>query len=515
MHRGGELGGVPADARDGPVTSVAVPARWGLLVGLAVVLGVAGFQLWIAPENPPGFFRDEAAIAYNAHTIASEGRDEYGARFPLYFSSFLDYKSPLFVYGLAGVYLVTGADREVARAFAAVCMLAAILLLGWLAYRRSGRAAVGVVIVALAGTTPWLFELGRVAFEVAIEPLLLCLALLGVERSSRLGRWSPLSAVPVGLALGAITYSYAGGRLLAPLLAAALVCVLARGRWAWLACAWATFAITQVPLLLHARAHPGALSRRYEATTFVTEGMSWPEIGWRGALNYLQDLGMWHYAVSGDVKPYAHTPGTSAILAVSLCLSIAGLAIVLLRRRGDPFWRYALASLAVSPIPAATTADRFHALRLAPFAVMLVVMAIPAVEALVAAASRSARARAGAVVLLVLASLQFALFVRSYAHDGPLRTGRFEAGVPALLEQAWKDGGTVYVDYDDLEPLTLARWHALSRGLDRSRVVRLPDGGIPPEGSVAFGRTQECDYVCDRLQESGDYWIAEVVGPRP
>ena len=67
-----------------------VLGRWGLLVGLAVVLAVAAFQLWVSSGNPPGFFRDEAAIAYNAHTIASEGRDEYGARFPLYFSSFLD-----------------------------------------------------------------------------------------------------------------------------------------------------------------------------------------------------------------------------------------------------------------------------------------------------------------------------------------------------------------------------------------------------------------------------------------
>jgi hypothetical protein len=169
-----------------------VAGPWEVLIGLAVVAAVSALQLWVSTDNPPGFFRDEAALAYNVHTIATEGRDEYGARFPLYFSSFLDYKSPIFVYGLAGVFRVTGADREVARGFAASCMLAAILLLGWLAYRRTRRASVGVVIVAVAGFSPWLFELGRVAFEVAMEPLFLCLALLGVERASRLGRWNPL-----------------------------------------------------------------------------------------------------------------------------------------------------------------------------------------------------------------------------------------------------------------------------------------------------------------------------------
>jgi hypothetical protein len=59
--------------------------RPAVLIGMAVVVAVCAFQLWITPKNPPGFFRDEAAIAYNAYTIGHNGRDEYGARFPLYF----------------------------------------------------------------------------------------------------------------------------------------------------------------------------------------------------------------------------------------------------------------------------------------------------------------------------------------------------------------------------------------------------------------------------------------------
>lgn len=500
------------------MTGSAVPdrltARPGLLVGLAVVIAVSAFQLWISPSNPPGFFRDEAAIAYNAHTIAEDGRDEYGARFPLYFSSFLDYKSPIFVYGLAGVFRVTGPDREVARGFGAVCMLAAILLLGWLAFRRTGHASVGVVTVVLAGCSPWLFELGRVAFEVAMEPLFLCLALLGVERASRLDRWSPATALPVSAALGAITYVYAGGRLLAPLLAAALV-VVGRSRWRWWVTAWLGFAVTQIPLILYTRAHPGALSRRFDATTFVTDDMPPWEIGWRAAVNYLQDLQVWHYVVSGDVKPYAHTPGAGALLGVSLLLSVAGLGLALLRHRSDPFWRFAIAALAVSLVPAAFTIDRFHAVRLAPFAVMLVVVSIPALETLRDAVLRATWARALAAALVVAAALQFAFFVHNYSTNGPLRTGRFEAEIPQLLARAWANGGIVYVDYDDREPQALARWYALAKGIEQVRVVRLADGGIPPTGAIAFGRTQECDYTCTRLEESGDYWIARVEGPRP
>jgi hypothetical protein len=488
-------------------------ARWEVLVGLAVVVGVAAFQLWVSPNNPPGFFRDEAAIAYNAYTIEHEGRDEYGARLPLYFSSFLDYKSPIFVYALAGVFRLTGPNREVARGFAAVCLLAAISVIGWLAYRRTRKASVAVVVLALAGSTPWLFELGRVAFEVALEPFLLCLALVGVERASRLDRWSPVTALPVSAALGAITYVYAGGRLLAPLLAAALA-VVGRRRWKWVLTAWLGFAVTQIPLLLYTRAHPGALSRRFDATTFITDRMSVFEIAGRAIVNYLQELQVWHYVVSGDVKPYAHTPGAGALLGVSLLLSLAGVVLVVVRHRSDAFWRFALAALVVSPIPAAFTIDRFHALRLAPFATMLVVIAIPAVAALVDAVGRYLWARTLVVVLVLAAAAQFVFFVHNYTTNGPRRTGRFEAAVPQLLLRAWAGGGTVYIDYDDREPQALARWYALVNGIDESRVVRLPDGGIPPTGAIAFGREQACDYVCDRLDESGDYWIARVAGPK-
>jgi hypothetical protein len=276
---------------------------------------------------------------------------------------------------------------------------------------------------------------------------------------------------------------------------------------------WVGFALTQLPLLVYTRLHPGALSRRYEATTFVTDDMSVHEIAWRGTVNYLQDLQLWHYVLSGDTDPYAHTPGTSALLAASVALSVAGLALILARHRADPFWRYAVVALLVSPIPAATTIDRFHALRLAPFAVMLVVVAIPALAALREKVARARWAKVLATVLAALAAVQLALFVDTYRTEGPLRTGRFEAGIPDLLTVAWAGDGSTYVDYDDLEPLGLARWYALDRGIDQSRVIRLPDGGIPPVGSIAFGRTQECDYVCERIAESGDYWIARVVGP--
>jgi hypothetical protein len=59
-----------------------------------LVIAICVFQLFSAPTNPPGFHRDEASISYNAFTLSQDLRDQDGARAPLYFVSFDDYKSP-------------------------------------------------------------------------------------------------------------------------------------------------------------------------------------------------------------------------------------------------------------------------------------------------------------------------------------------------------------------------------------------------------------------------------------
>ena len=146
---------------------------------------------------------------------------------------------------------------------------------------------------------------------------------------------------------------------------------------------------------------------------------------------------------------------------------------------------------------------------------MLVVVAIPAVQYLVDACASATWARALAVCLAVAAAAQLVHFVDTFTRNGPHRTAPFEAGIPAMLNRVWADNGTVYIDYDDRAPQVLARWYALTEGIDQSRVVRLPDGGVPPVGAIAFGRLQECDYICERILESSDYWLARMIGPRP
>jgi Dolichyl-phosphate-mannose-protein mannosyltransferase len=487
--------------------------RPALLVGLAAVVAVAAFQLWISPSNPPGYHRDEAALSYNAYTLSTSLRDEDGAFLPLFFRSFEDYKSTVYPYVLAAVFRVTGPDPQVARGVSAVLVLAAVLLLGLLARRLTGSNAVAVLTVVAAGFTPWLFELGRIAIEASTQPLLVVVLLLALERVLRLGRWRIAEGVAVAVPIGLLTYSYTGSRLLGPLLAGALVVFAGRDRWRFLASAWAAFLLLLAPMGIYALRHPGALTARYEATTIARDGRSGLELVGEAVGNWFQDIDPWHWATAGDPAPYIHNSGYGALFGAVVALAIAGAVLVLVRLRDDLFWRYVLLATLLVPVPAALTVDRYNAIRLATLPVFLLVLAVPAFDALVQAARRSWAARIVAVVLALTAAFQFAQFLDAYRTRGPARIVLFDARVRPLLEETLESGETIYIDYDDRGAQILAKWYAALAGLPRDRVVVLPDGGIPPSGSVVFGRFQECDYVCEEFARWEGYWLARAVVP--
>jgi hypothetical protein len=486
--------------------------RPALLLGIGAVLAVAAFQFWISPANPPGYHRDEAALSLNAYTLSTTFRDEDGALLPLFFRSFEDYKSPLYPYLLAGVFRITGPSSEVARGLSAVLVLAAVLLLGVLARRLTGSVLVAVSVIVLAGFTPWLFELGRMAIEASTQPLLIVLVLLTLERTQRLGRYAVGEGVVAGALVGLLTYSYTGSRLLGPLLAGALVIFAGRGRWRFVLAAWSTFAVALLPLGAFALRHPGALTARYDATTIARDGLSGAPLVLRAVGNWFRDVNPWHWATAGDPAPYIHNGGYGALFGAVLALAIGGAILVVLRERDDRWWRYVLVSTLLVPIPAALTVDRYNAIRLAALPVFVLVLAVPALGALARAVRTSWPARALAAALVLTVCVQFAQFLDSYRTRGPARAVLFDAGVAPLLEPYLESGATIHTDFDDRGAQAQARWKAAERGIPQSRIVVLPDGGIPPAGSIVLLLFQDCDFPCEDVAGWEDYRVVRATG---
>lgn len=490
-----------------------IAERPALLVGLGAVLAVVAFQLWVTPSNPPGYHRDEAALSLNAYTLSTSLRDEDGARFPLFFRSFDDYKSPVYPYLLAAAFKLTGPGQQVARGLSAVLVLAAVLLLGVLARRLTRSWLVAVTVVVLAGFTPWLFELGRMAIEATTQPVLVVLLLLWLERVARLQRYGIAQGIVAGALVGLITYSYTGSRLLGPLFASAVVVFAGRGRWRFVLSAWASFAVTLVPMGVYATRHPGNLTARYEATTIARNGLSGPRVVLQAIGNWFRDINPWHWSTGGDPAPYIHNGGYGALFGGVLLLAIAGAVLVLARQRGDLWWRYVVLATLLVPIPAALTVDRYDAIRLSTLPIFVLVLTIPALSALLDAVKISWPARIAVALLAVSVLAQYAQFLDIYRTRGPARLVLFDAGVKPLLEEPLASGEPIYVDFDDRGAQAQVRWRAAAAGIPQDRVVILPDGGVPPPGSLVFLRFQDCDFECKEVASWEEYRLMRAVGP--
>ena len=140
-----------------------------ILVWLAILLVLFIVYTWGISQNPPGFYVDESATAYNAYLVSRTGAGESGPRFPVLFQEYAvsnaTYINPLTIYLMAIVFRFLDPSVLVARTFAAFWMFAACLLLGVLAKRISSQRKIGIIVAGTALLTPWLFEIGRLVWD--------------------------------------------------------------------------------------------------------------------------------------------------------------------------------------------------------------------------------------------------------------------------------------------------------------------------------------------------------------
>ena len=458
----------------------AILGRPWLLVGLGAILAVVAFQLWITPSNPPGFHRDEAALSLNAYTLSTGLRDEDGARLPLFFRSFDDYKSPLYPYLLAGVFRITGPDAQVARGLSAVLVIAAILLLGWLAWRLTGSTVVAVddrrpcradalALRAWSGGHRSLDSAPasrpaarRPRADLAARPV-------SGRRRHRRRRAARISHVRVhGEPPARAPFRGCAGGLRWPG-SLALRRLRPGVHSPWLSSRWVSTR-SGIPV----RSRPDTRRRRSRATACRASG-SYDRLSATGSGTSTRGTG----PLPGIRRRTSTTAATARVFLAVVALALASVVLVLRRKREDRWWRFVLLATLLAPIPAALTVDRFNAIRLVALPVLLLVLAIPALDAVVSAARMSWPARVVVVLFAVSVGVQFAQFLHEYRTRGPARLVLFEAGVAPLLEEPLASGETIYLDYDDRGAHAQARWYAAEAGLP-SRSGRRPSGRWHP-----------------------------------
>ena len=419
-------------------------------IGLALLLVASLFlALYVTglTYNPPGFFVDEAGISYNAYLIAKTGANEAGVRWPLmcqfYYGPYTQYASPTHIYLLAGVFTLLKPSTQLARLVSSISVFCAVVLLGVLAWRISGKRWAGLIVALIAVITPWLFEMSRLVLETFLFPLFLVLFLLAVHSMHRRTFWRPLDSIKIAACLMLMTYTYSIGRILALLFALGLLLFATnRRRLSGAVLTIALYAVSLIPLAVFYRDHPGALTKRFYEVSYLRSS-TLSELPAKFLWRYLQELNVWRWLVDGDPNPRHHVPGSlGSFLAGVLLLSLIGMVVVLVKHLRDRWWLFILYGLAISIIPGAISIDQIHTLRLIALPIFLLVITIPAIRwlldgwgmretndssALKAPPHANHRKRRIALIsVLGLAALQAAYFQWVFHREGPKRGDHFD-----------------------------------------------------------------------------------------
>jgi hypothetical protein len=515
---------------------------------LRMLACVAGFVLlfilytWGISQNPPGFYVDESATAYNAYLVSRTGAGEFGPRFPVLFQEYAGsnptYINPLTIYLLAITFRFLPPSILVARMFAAFWMFAACLLLGVLATRISGQRKIGIIVAGSALVTPWLFEIGRLVWDAHFSAFTIVVFLLAAYRIQSKEKWNWQDIAFVAGTLIVITYGYFSGRVLAPLFALGLIFfATSKHRCLGVVKVWLAYGVTLVPLILFNRSHSGTLTKRLWEVTYISPDAPWKKIPSELAefvRCYLQDQSLSPLLMTGDTHWHHHVEGSGgAMLFATFILAMAGLLLVISRRWRDPWWRFVLYGLAASIVPGAMTDWPFHELRLMGYAIFLLVLTIPALEWLlrrtepkqpvgdttdithhgepdraVLVTDGPPRAiRLGILVILLAATVaQAADFQMIFWRKGLEREFAFDVMYKSAYDAAVaRPERPIYLENGQWGPTYItAYWYATVEGRPLSEFVRLAAGAKPPRGAIVLSSNSDCQN-CEVIKKYRQY----------
>lgn len=520
--------------------------RLRFLLRLSALLIIFAVYTSGLKHNPPGFYVDESALAYNAYLVAHTGAGEFGPHFPIYFQFFSDswaqYVSPTQVYLLAIVFRFLPASIYLARLFAAFWVFSACVLLGILARRISGQVRIGVIVAALGLVMPWLFEVSRLLLEPHFVPMAVVLLLLALHHAQQKEKWTWPVVLMLAGSLTLLTYCYQGGRLLVLLMAFGLVLfATSRQRLIGIIKTWLVFGVTLIPAFVFNWRHPGALTKRLYEISYIRPGVPLGEILSKFIKRYLEDQSLLGLLVNGDYHPRHHVPGSGGALFYSIfILALIGLAVVLARRWRDPWWRFVLFGLAASIVPGAVSVEPFHGMRLIAYPVFLLLLTVPALEWLLAPKRRSGlvptpfyepgkplwedRQTAAAGVtdgviprsarlwflfsLLAFTAVETYQFQTVFRRAGPNRSYEFDVPYKAAYDAAISQPARpIYLEDGKWGPAYIhALWYATIERRPRSEFVHLAPGAKAPAGKIVISSAEGCEH-CDVIVRAGVYQV--------
>src|SRR3989338_5000574 len=131
--------------------------NFGYTLLLFVLILASFLYFYKLGEIPNSLSDDEATVGYNAYSILTTGRDEFGKSFPIAFRFFGAYTPPLYVYLVVPVIKLFGLSVASLRFPSGLGTIVGILIVYWfikkLGFFKSSLA--GLMGAFIFAVSPW------------------------------------------------------------------------------------------------------------------------------------------------------------------------------------------------------------------------------------------------------------------------------------------------------------------------------------------------------------------------
>lgn len=340
-------------------------------ISLVLILVVAFIlRFYKLDQNPPSLSWDETAVGYNAFTIASNLRDEWGKTLPVAFTSFRDDKQPIYVYTSALSVKLLGLSEFSTRLPAALFGVFNCLLLFLLIRLMFKNNLVALFATFFLAISPFNLQFSRQLYEANFTLFYFFLGMILFYKS--LDSKKSLFLILSFLSFGIDLLAYHSAKIVTPSVILILMFLYWRDLMKFkksLYSGLGIFALFIVLILTNTQLNGSARIGQTNIQIDQISQMSWYKSTQNVLLGKVQFIGaqyLSHFSPqflfeSGDSEPRHSTQAVGEFYKIDAILFIAGLLTLIYLRNKSSL--VLLSWILIAPIPASLVLGAPHAHR--------------------------------------------------------------------------------------------------------------------------------------------------------
>lgn len=373
------------------------------LIILFAILVLAGFlRTYDLGITPLSLNWDEVALGYNAKSILTTGRDEYGAFLPVVLRSYDDYKPALYAYLDIPFVAILGLTEQAVRLPSSIAGVIAVALVYFLVRLLLGTKKISIgeveikseyvalLVSLLLSISPWHIQFSRIAFEsnvgLTINIAVFLFFLKGLKKPAYL---------PFAFGLAALNlHMYQSERVFSPLLVIVLSIIFIKkviDNKKILALSIVTAVLVALPLGVYILSNNNALMRAKGVSIFAeqsivkrssekllrdeAEGNIIGKILDNRRVEYVKAVGYGYIShfdlnwlfITGDITRH-HAPFMGLLYIFEFPLLLVGIYTLVFLKIDKRYKMSFFAYFLLVPVPASITSGVPHAVRTLNFA---------------------------------------------------------------------------------------------------------------------------------------------------